>query len=200
MKKSLIATGAASLALAAMPVVGAFAAGTVTDTVILTIQGSCSVGGAAGSSSNTGKTIEEPNAVNNHLYTYDATAASGGTLKVSCNASNGWNVKAVGAGTGSSVTNMDATGSGTEIATGTTFSGGTSAWGFKLASGGTGVTVADGYGTFTAVPGTATKVASGTAAISEGTIYTGYQVWVSATQQADTYTGKVTYTIAEGTS
>ena len=68
MKKSLIATGAASLALAAMPVVGAFA--TVTDTVQLTIASSCSVGGAGGSSSSTGKTITEPAAVNEHLYQY----------------------------------------------------------------------------------------------------------------------------------
>lgn len=195
MKKSLIVTGAASLALAAMPVLGAFAA--VTDTVTLTIDGSCSVGGSAGSSSNTGNTFTEEHATNSQLYSWDADETNGGTLKVSCNDASGWKVLAVGSGTGAAVTNMDATGSGTEIVTGTATSGPTSNWAFKVA-GTTGVTVAGNYGSYAAVPGTATKVASGAASISEGTIYTGYQVWVSATQQADTYTGKVTYTIAEG--
>ena len=197
MKKSLIATGAASLALAAMPAFGAFAA--VTDTVTLTIQGSCSVGGAAGSSSTVGKTITEANAVNSHLYTYDADGSAGGVLKVSCNAANGWQVKAQGAGTGTPVTSMAASGSGTPIVTGTAESGATSNWAFKIAASSP-VTVADAYKNFAAVPATPTKVASGSAAISEGTINTGYQVWVSATQQADTYTGKVTYTVAEGTN
>lgn len=194
MKKSLIATGAAAVALAAMPMAGTFAA--VTDTVTLTIQGSCSVGGAAGSTSTVGKTITEANAVNNHLYQYDADGSAGGTLKVTCNNASGWQVKAVGAGTGTPVTSMAAGGSGTPIVTGTATSGNTSNWAFKIA-GTTGVTVPTTYASYAAVPATATTVASGTAAIAEGTIYTGYQVWVSATQQADTYTGRVTYTVVE---
>jgi len=197
MKKSIIAASASAVALAAMPVVSTFAA--VTDTVELTISSACSVGGSAGSSSSTGKTITEPSAVNSHLYQYAADGTAGGTLKVSCNAANGWQVKAQGASTGSPVTSMAASASGTPIVTGTATSGATSNWAFMIA-GTTGVSVATGYDDYAAVPATATKVASGLGAISEGTIYTGYQVWVSATQQADTYTGKVTYTIAEGTN
>lgn len=192
MKKLAIA--GASLALAAMPVVSSFAA--VTDTVKLTIQTSCSVGGAAGSTSTAGKTIEENNAVNNHLYTYDADGSAGGTLKVTCNNATGYQVKAVGAGAGSPVTSMAADGSGTPIVTGTATSGSTSNWAFKVA-GTTGITVPTTYASFAAVPATATTVANGAGAVSEGTIYTGYQVWVSATQQADTYTGRVTYTVVE---
>lgn len=44
MKKSIIAAGAASVALAAMPIVGAFAATTQTDTLEVTINSVCSFG------------------------------------------------------------------------------------------------------------------------------------------------------------
>ena len=193
MKKSLIATGSATVALAAMPALGAFA--DVTDTVILTISSSCSVGQTTGSPvAGTGKTMEETAAVNSHLYTWDADGSQGGTLKVTCNDASGWNVKAVGSSTGTPVTSMAASNSGTPIVTGTAESGATSNWMFKVA--GTG-TVA-GYQSWSAIPATATKVATGNTAVSEGAISTGYQVWVSATQQADTYTGKVTYTVAPG--
>ncbi|MDO4747253.1 MAG: hypothetical protein Q4A70_02860 [Candidatus Saccharibacteria bacterium] len=197
MKKSLIATGAAAVALAAMPMVGAFA--DVTDTVTLTIQGSCSVGGSAGSSSTTGKTITESNAVNSHLYQYDADGTAGGTLKVSCNDAGGWQIKAVGDGAGTPKTSMATSGNGTPIVTGTATDGATSNWAFKIA-GTTGVTVASAYENYAAIPASATKVASGSGAVSEGTVYTGYQVWVSATQQSGTYTGRVTYTAVEGNS
>ena len=193
MKKSIIATGTAAVALAAMPALGAFA--DVTDTVVLTIQSSCSVGQTS-ATAGAGKTITETNAVNSHLYTYDADGSTGGggTLKVTCNDASGWNVKAVGSSTGTPVTSMAASNSGTPIVTGTAESGATSNWMFKVA--GTG-TVA-GYQSWSAIPATATKVATGSTAVSEGAISTGYQVWVSATQQADTYTGKVTYTVAPG--
>ena len=194
MKKSLIAgAGVAALAVAAVPALGAFA--DVTDTVILTINSSCSVGQTQGSPvTGTGKTMEETSAVNSHLYTWDADGSQGGTLKVTCNDASGWNVKAVGSSNGSPVTSMAASGSGTPIVTGTATSGATSNWMFKVA--GTG-TVA-GFQAWSAVPATATKVATGSTAVSEGAINTGYQVWVSATQEADTYTGKVTYTVAPG--
>ena len=185
MKKSLIATGAASLALAAMPVLGAFA--DVTDTVVLTINSSCSVGQTS-STGGGGKTIEQT-AVNNHLYTWDADGTQGGTIKVSCNDAGGWQVKAVGSSTGTN-TSMAGTNGGTSIATGTAESGATSNWMFKVA--GTGAS--SSYTGWAAIPATAAVVASGTGAISEGSINTGYQVWVSATQPAGTYTGRVTYT------
>ena len=195
MKKSLIATGAAAVALAAMPALGAFA--DVTDTVILTISSSCSVGQTQGSPvTGTGKTMEETSAVNSHLYTWDADGSQGGTLKVTCNDASGWNVKAVGSSNGSPVTSMATSGTGTPIVTGTATSGATSNWMFKVA--GAGVTANEGYANWSAVPATATKVATGGGAISEGQINTGYQVWVSATQEAGTYTGKVTYTVAPG--
>lgn len=197
MKKSLIVASASAVALAAMPALGAFA--DVTDTVILTIPDSCSVGQTSSSQTGGGVTLQELNAVNEHLYSWDADGTAGGTLKVSCNDASGWQVKAVGASTGTPVTSMAASGSGTPIVTGTATSGATSNWAFKVA-GTTGVTVVSTYQNYAAVPATATKVAGGSGAVSEGTIYTGYQVWVSATQQADTYTGKVTYTVTHPNS
>lgn len=195
MKKLL--AGAGAVALAAMPMVGAFA--DVTDTVVLTIPDACSVGQTSSSQTGGGVTLTESNAVNEHLYSWDADGIAGGTLKVSCNDASGWQVKAVGASTGTPVTSMAASGSGTPIVTGTATSGPTSNWAFKVA-GTSGVTVVSTYQNYAAVPATATKVAGGSGAISEGAIYTGYQVWVSATQQADTYTGKVTYTVTHPNS
>ena len=194
MKKSLIASaGVAAFVIAAVPFFGASA--DVTDTVIITINGACSIGQTQGSPvAGTGKTMQELSAVNNHLYTWEADGSQGGTLKVTCNDASGWNVKAVGSSTATPVTSMKASNSGTDIVTGTAESGATSNWMFKVA--GTGVV--SPYNAWAAVPGTATKVAGGSAAVSEGSINTGYQVWVSATQEADTYTGKVTYTVAQG--
>lgn len=186
MKKTLIATGAAAVALAAMPALGAFA--DVTDTVVLTINTACSVGQSSATGGG-GKSIEQT-AVNNQKYTWDADGTQGGTIKVTCNDADGWQVKAVGSGTGTPVTSMVGTNGGTSIATGTAESGATSNWMFKVA--GTGA-VSD-YTSWAAIPATATVVAQGSGAISEGSINTGYQVWVSATQEAGTYTGRVTYT------
>ena len=190
MKKSLIVTGVAAVALAAMPALGAFA--DVTDTVTITINGACSVGGTT-ATTGAGVSLSET-MTNGSTKVWDADGTTGGKLVVSCNDASGWNVKAVGASTGSSNTAMTPTGSGTPIATGTATSGATSNWAFKVS--GTGAVAA--YTSFAAVPGTATKVAGGSGAVSENEIYTGYQVYVSATQQADTYTGKVTYTVATG--
>ena len=193
MKKSLVITGAASLALAAMPVLGAFA--DVTDTVILTIPSSCSVGQTT-SASGTGKTMSELSAQNGETYTFDADGSEGGTIVVSCNDNSGWMVKAVGSGDDATdKTAMNASDNGTDIETGTTFSGTDSNWAFMLDSSATGVSIESTYSTWAAVPSGATKVASGSTTISEATINTGYKVYVGTTQRATTYTGKVTYTV-----
>ena len=192
MKKALIAVGAVSLTLAAMPVLGAFA--DVTDTVTITINGACSVGSTT-ATTGSGASLSET-MTNGSLKTWDADGTTGGKLVVSCNDASGWNIKAVGASTGTSNTSMTPTGSGTAIATGTATSGATSNWAFKV---GGSPYVLDGYGSFTEIPGTATKVVTSYGDVSSGeVIYTGYRVWVSATQEADTYTGRVTYTVATG--
>ncbi|MBR2725323.1 hypothetical protein IKE97_01595 [Candidatus Saccharibacteria bacterium] len=192
MKKSLIAASASAVALAAMPVLSTFA--DVTDTVTITIQDACSVGQTSSSQTGGGSTFTESDAKNGQTYAWDANSSTGGTLKVSCNDAGGWQIKAVGASEGATNTSMKPTGSGTPIVTGTATTGADSNWAFKVA-GTTGIDVVSTYSSYAAVPGTATKVASGAGAVSEGTLYTGYQVYVSPSQQADTYTGKVTYTV-----
>ena len=174
----------ASAALAALPAVGVFAAsGTVvTDTVQVTINSAC--------------TITSTNASN----TYSATMTNGQlksdfgstAMTVDCNDAGGWHITAVGSGADATVkTAMNATGSGTDIATGTATSGATSNWAMKVT--GTGAT---GFTDFKAVPASATDVANGTGAVAAGSLSTTYRVWISATQQADTYTGQVTYTLS----
>ena len=182
MKKIVIA--GASAVIAALPAFGVFAATgtTVTDTVEVTINSAC--------------TIESTNASN----TYSATMTNGQlksdfgstTMSISCNDAGGWHVTAVGSGADNTdKTAMNATGSGTDIATGTATSGATSNWAMKVTG-----TTATGFTTFAAVPGSATDVAKSTAASSQSEIVTTYQVFISATQQQDTYTGQVTYTLA----
>ena len=186
MKKALIA-GAASVALAAMPVVGVFAADgndTIKDTIEITIDSACSV-----TSTNTENTY----AVS--MTNSELKSNIGGTvMNVKCNDTAGWQLNAVGTGTGTTVDLLDATGNGTDIASGTATSGATSNWAFKVA----GDSTVAAYQNFAAVPTVAAKVAEGSGAtdMTSGTNVTAtYQVWISATQQADTYTGSVTYTL-----
>ena len=73
MKKSLIATGAASLALAAMPVVGVFAydaanqAGTVTDHLTVNIPASCTIQNENSTTGGDKETQDNPT-LNNYYY------------------------------------------------------------------------------------------------------------------------------------
>ena len=194
--KKLVITGA-SLALAAMPVVGVFAADgnlTTTDTVQVTIDSACSLTATgAGTYSTT---------LTNGTASSDLGSTS---INIKCNDAGGWMVNAIGANTsttaGATATDMapDAAGK-TPIATGTTLDGSVSNWAMKLTAG-TGAyapTIVEGYDDYHAVPGAAnTKVASGatTDQTTGSTFTTNYKVAVSPTQQQGTYTGKVTYTL-----
>ena len=182
MKK--LAIVGASAALAAMPAVGVFAAtGTeVTDTVQVTIDSSCLI-----TSTNLSNTYSDTMTNGQLKSDFGST-----TMSISCNDAAGWHVTAVGSGADATdKTAMNATGTGTDIATGTATSGATSNWAMKVTGG-----TASGFTNFTAVPGNATNVASSSVSTSQSEIVTTYQVFISATQQADTYTGQVTYTLS----
>ena len=198
MKKALIA-GAASTVLAAMPIVGAFAAnGTLsrTDTVKVTVDSACSLA-TSNTSGDYTATIE--NGASN-------TNIAGSTFTVTCNNTGGWQLNAIGAGTVTGdVTKMDASTDkdADDIATGTTLDGSVSNWAFKIAKGGddaANVTITAGYDNFSAVPSASTKIAQGTSTAGKSTITATYGVGISATQSAGTYTGKVTYTLAHPAS
>ena len=186
--KLIIGAGVTTLAAIAFPVATFAASGTsVTDTVQVTINSACSI------------------TADSLTPAYSATMTNGQlksnfgstSMSIACNDAGGWHLTAVGSGADTTVkTAMNASGSGTDIATGTATSGATSNWAMKVA--GTGAVTA--FTSFAAGPSSATEVANGTGSVSGNTSSTTYQVWVSATQQADTYTGKVTYTLAHPAS
>ncbi len=115
---------------------------------------------------------------------------------MSCNDTGGWKITAQGvAGTAADAAAQTvlkaSNASSTDIATGTATSGNTSNWAFKV----TGDT-ASGYTAFSAVPATAQTVATSSDPVFETTVTAAYRVWVSTTQEADTYTGYVKYVLS----
>ena len=186
MKKSIVAASASAVALAAMPAVGVFAvqtsAGSTTDTVEVTIENACTMT-ATGNEDAFAKVMTNGQSAINIGSTI---------MNIKCNNAAGWDLKAVGSGAGADNTAMHASGSGTDIITGTAQTGPTSNWAMKVR--GANVLSED----YTVVPGAETTVArslGATNTVDGVEVSTFYAVYISPTQQADTYTGKVTYTL-----
>ena len=134
------------------------------------------------------------------------------TATVTCNDSEGFSIYASGF-TGDKVgeTNSNklvgtSISSNATISTGTTSSGGTSSWSMKLAPDTSSnpqypITILSTYSDYANVPSDYTKVATRTAATDIGTgaegstFTTTYAAYISNTQAADTYTGKVKYVL-----
>lgn len=201
MKKRMIVAGAASLAVAAMPVAGVFAetyGEAVVDQVQVTVNTVCNM--------RSDRSPQEPDSLNGAvsktvtpgtLIGRDGQPWDGSTsvLIVSCNDAGGWKVTAQGvAGVGSSAaqTVLKASSDGTDIPTGTATSGNTSNWAIRVV----GSSALPEYGSFMPVPETSTTIASSTDGVSEGALLPSYQVWVSPVQKADTYTGYVKYILS----
>ena len=201
MKKLAIA--GASVALAAMPVVGVFAEGndgtlSQTDTVVVTVESACSL------TSNHEEDTPTPNKYAATITNGAAnTSITGSALTITCNDTGGWDLNAIGAGTATGHNNyMDAstnvddddivTADGTPTAS-------SSAWAFKVAKSGTdsetAATITTGYTGFKAVPSSSTKIVTGTSTKGNVTITATYGVSIDDTQSAGTYTGKVQYTL-----
>lgn len=181
MKK--LAVLGSSVLLAAVPVVGAFAAtNSLEETVTVTVDESCTISQSEGQSSSTAPgdpiTITSPG------------------IEVSCNDNGGWKLQAVGSSDVSKKTVMKADDeSKPDIATGTTFSGAASAWGFQITTT-EGVTAAETYGTaWNQIPDEATTIATSDKPTSKAKVTPKYQIYIAPTQSAGTYTGKVTYTV-----
>lgn len=195
MKKSIIAAGAASVALAAMPIVGVFAdsTGYVVDNITATITDGCTISRA---SVPTGG--EVANFARGVAFSVVAgtsvTDQASPTVTLTCSAS-GWNVTAKGTGAnGATLLYKDTTDS---IQAGTETSGDTSKWAYKVDG------VIDPADTATAIVGnyaaiTASDVAVITAAqatANTATFTPSYQVFAQADQAAGAYVGQVTYTV-----
>ena len=127
------------------------------------------------------------------------------TLKTTCNDAEGYAIYAVGF-TGEKIGDTNSTklvGTEGNIATGTATSGDTSNWAMKLATTGASylATLENGYGSFSNIPASYTKVASYSAATDAGVGATGssltttYAAYISRTQDSGTYIGKVKYTM-----
>ncbi len=214
MKKSLIAASAASVALAAMPVVGVFAAlpsgasigGTLTDTLTVTINEACTI------VNNANPSAPQDGSQQALANTYAVTMSNGqvksdigapaqgqeasatNTMSVSCNTSDSTKGKwALYAG-GKEGSNVLTSGTAADDIVSAVRTSGDSAWAFKI-TGGTGATYESGYGSdFAIVPASDTKVAVGTG--STTTAFTMlYQVYIDQDQPSGSYTGGVTYTL-----
>ena len=132
------------------------------------------------------------------------------TIATFCNDNSGYAIYAIGF-TGDKYDGEDHTkligaASGQKIATNTTTSGDTSSWAMKLIKetddtksyNPTALTIENGYDDYNVIPNTYTKVAnytSTTDATLGSVLSTTYAAYISSTQVADTYTGKVKYTL-----
>lgn len=202
MKKSLIATGAASLALAAMPVAGVFATtSTVTDTLNVNIPAACTIRNDVTQGEDDAAPVTE-NVYNvtmkNGEFRDDigtgatgVTGDSDNTINVNCNIQSGTDAGWVLSAAPKGGANTLVSGSNTidsAVHTDQT----TSSWAFKTAA--SGVTYQTGYATDTwaVVPSASANIAKGTGN-AEFTMT--YQVYISTTQATGTYTGGVVYTL-----
>lgn len=174
----------------------------VVDEVNITVPVSCSLSG-------TGMSSHTANIVNG---TYQANIGTT-TLKAFCNDTNGFAIYANGY-TGNTLGNNKLIGSSTssEIVTGTATTAGSpdvSNWAMKLepnSSATYALTLDNGFGSYSSVPSSYTKVAhrdSGTdlGTSAEGaTLTSTYAAYISKTQPSDTYEGKVKYTLVHPAS
>ena len=171
------------------------------DDVSITVPVSCSMEG-------TGMNSHNANIVNG---TYQADIGST-TLKAFCNDNNGFAIYAIGFTDdeyGKTVLTNSTLGSTYDIATGTATSGNTSNWAMKLATNTSAtyaLTLDNGFGSYSSVPATYTKVAHRDSGTDTGTSATGseltstYAAYMNQTQPAGTYTGQVKYTLVHPSS
>ena len=167
----------------------------VIDDVAINIPVACTMTG----------TVDTPHTANVESGTYVADIGTT-TLKAVCNDANGFSIYAIGYSNQEYGNNkMLATVGGTlaptyDITTGTAQNGNTSNWAMKLNSvtGTYAPTILSDFDSYHAVPDTYTKVATrtaGTDAIVGANIQSTYAVYVTSTQPAGSYNGKVKYTM-----
>ncbi len=196
MKKLAIA--GASAVLAAMPVVGVFAASgnSFTDSLEVNVIGGCTLeedGGTAGDYSHNDREFSAVNVTPGstvYLNATDATTGpSGGHVTISCNTSDSskvWTVDVAVTGLTSGANTI-----GGSAAT----SGATSGWAIK--SNATGTTASNPFANYRAAA-SETFLTGTAAAVSNDnhvTFNPSYQVYVAPSQPAGTYEGTAVYTI-----
>lgn len=214
MKKSIIATGAASLALAAMPMAGVFAdpdpgSASVEDHVTVVIAEACSFQATANNAA-----LAPTSGVITRHFSQNATlgstvymgdSANTGstdtnpiTIEGVCNAGDGtaqggtYVISAVGSNGAKMVKSGSNASDPDNIETGLATSGEDSAWAMMITS----ANASNGYNSYAVVPTSATEVAAGNANSGSFAFTPKYRVYVGTEQASGTYEGIVTYTIA----
>ena len=168
---------------------GVYATG-ATDEVTVTIPESCSLTSTV--------TSAHTATVENGVYN-DAIGET--SISAFCNDSEGFSVYAVGYTNdeyGNNTMKPSTIAASNAIATGLATSGTTSNWAMKLTSASENFALTNDFGSFHVIPDTYTKVAtypSNTTSTSGVQVKSTYAVYASQTQPADSYTGKVKYTI-----
>lgn len=172
MKKSMIAAGAASLALAAMPVVGVFAAASQVDTLNLTVTSSCAMTNTAGSGATTN--TYTATAGLNETVTFAAENSDPTILTVVCN--SGYTITPT-------FTKLDGP-STDDIEYASTLAAGKWTAGYKLGS----------AASFTPMT-SSTAITSATSSTTDAYSFE-YKAQTTTTQTQGTYTGTATYVLA----
>lgn len=213
MKKSLIVTGVASLAFAAMPIVGAFAAtGSTefTDHLKVNVNAGCTMeNGGNTDGTYVDRYFEDTIATGNFKVlatstTDGAAATNSGVITIKCNVSSGTvTVTATPENSGELRGTGYASDSNKKIAPGAVVAGSTSGWAIKsnavnastdpFAGTGADESVATYY---VAAPTSATTFLTATASATGTTFNPSYRVYVAQGQPVDEYTGAVTYSVA----
>ena len=196
MKKLAIA--GASLALAAMPVVGVFAEPTpvsFTDDLTITVNPGCTIQETTGTGGSPAGTHNDRSfaatiVAGDYKVLRAGEAASGSTtekaMEIICNStddSKQWTVSATSINEGKLQVEGDTS---KFIAGGVATSGATSTWAYSV----------DGGTNWNPVAATMATVKTGTASTTATEFNPIYQVYVAPTQAAGQYKGSVTYTVA----
>ncbi len=199
MLKDKFVIGVSSL-VAITIVVGAFLSSSRTIATSTSAQATVNVAEACTMSS----TLTTPHSATIPNGTYQENIGIT-TLKVTCNDSQGYAIYAVGY-TGDEIGGTNSTKlvvTSSNIDTGTATSGNTSNWAMKISTSGSSFvgTIDNSFGNYHAVPSEYTKVAHFNSSTDAGpsangsTYQTTYAAFVSSTQLAGNYTGKVKYTM-----
>ena len=213
MKKSIIAAGAASVALAAMPIVGVFAdddpvveQGIVKDTVTVNVNSTCSVtsAGTLGTTTAADDTINRSvnfgtmSTATSRESSDESMTTAPVSFTINCNGP--WHVTAKGAGTTGNEQNLyKAAGTGEDTSPAATISGTASTgsyWKFMV----TGTnTVAAFNADYVSIPNTTgSTVASSSEGVSNNAITPAYKINLTGSQTPGIYEGGVSYTLTTG--
>ena len=192
MKKSIIAAGAASVALAAMPIVGVFAVGnngTFTDVINTTIGDTCAftrqaTAHPAGTWSTDGADATKDILTAQTIALGAEATLGSSSFTVVCNDADGYQVTAT---TPDLVKPADASSAAVTMAYNDSAAGVAGEW--RFASDGAGATIGDGSAGDIALKETATTAGSNFTAT--------YYAYPGASQAAGTYSGTVVYTFAQ---